>query len=388
MGAVSAQYSIQKLYNDPLLRVTISKVAASKPEEQKRAASVALALALVLGVAQALFFGARADVVIAGLGVVKRDSAILEYAVSYLSVRAWGAPVGSMLLALTGIYRGTGDTRTPLAWSLIATVINVLLDPLLIFGLGLGTGGAALATVLAQFTAVVGLLSRVEVERIALKELVGALTKYVATAGLMVTRNFGKVFAFAFVTRQAAQLGVVPAAAFALTFQIGFATSQLAEALATATQVTLAKELHSTGQRRVDFLKYVMSWGLRAGLGVSALLSVVTWLAREPLLRSLTSDAAVQAAASAVIPVVCVCQVFKAMAYPLNGSLMGGLDWTFLTAAMWVASLTCVSVARVLGAGSLQGIWCALVTFFAMQCALGLLRIRSGTGIWSCLRAA
>jgi len=89
-----------------------------------------------------------------------------------------------------------------------------------------------------------------------------------------------------------------------------------------------------------------------------------------------------------VIPVVCACQVFKALAYPLNGSLMGGLDWTFLTAAMWVASLTCVSVARALGAGGLQGIWCALVTFFAMQCALGLLRIRSGTGIWSCLRAA
>eukprot|EP00929_Paragymnodinium_shiwhaense_P069037 TRINITY_DN34833_c0_g1_i5.p1 TRINITY_DN34833_c0_g1~~TRINITY_DN34833_c0_g1_i5.p1 ORF type:complete len:281 (+),score=68.48 TRINITY_DN34833_c0_g1_i5:206-1048(+) len=279
-----------------------------------------------------------------------------------------------------------GDTRTPLKWSLIATLINVALDPVLIFVLGMGTGGAALATVLAQLVAVIGLLTKVEAELIGFKELGAALTKYVATAALMVARNFGKVFAFAFATRQAAQLGVVPAAAFALTFQIGFATSQLAEALATATQVTLAKELHSSGARRADFLRFVINWGIRCGLYVSGALSVATWLARGPLLRSLTSDLAVQAAAAAILPIVSLCQVFKALAYPVNGSLMGGLDWSFLTVAMWMASASCVGVAKM--AGGLQGIWVALTMFFSVQCALGLLRIRSGTGIWRHCAAA
>lgn len=52
--------------------------------------------------------------------------------------------------------RATGDTKTPSAVMSVAAVINVILDPLLIFGLGpfpeLGIKGAAIATVAARMT--------------------------------------------------------------------------------------------------------------------------------------------------------------------------------------------------------------------------------------------
>ena len=50
--------------------------------------------------------------------------------------------------------RATGDTKTPSAIMLVAVIVNVILDPLLIFGLGpfpmLGLAGAAIATVVAR----------------------------------------------------------------------------------------------------------------------------------------------------------------------------------------------------------------------------------------------
>lgn len=61
-------------------------------------------------------------------------------------------------LALTrsagqGVFRGLGDTRTPLAATLGCNAANLVLNPLLIFGLGWGVAGAAQATVLAEVRA-------------------------------------------------------------------------------------------------------------------------------------------------------------------------------------------------------------------------------------------
>merc|ERR1719221_1750980 len=71
------------------------------------------------------------------------------------------------------------------------------------------------------------------------------LRNFVATAGVMIARNWGKVFCFTFMARQAALQGTTIAAAYGLVFQLGFATSQVAEALATSTQVLLAQALQA-----------------------------------------------------------------------------------------------------------------------------------------------
>lgn len=54
-----------------------------------------------------------------------------------------------------GIFRGLGDSNTPLITVLIACVFNILGDLLLVPVFGLGAKGAAMATVLAQFISVV-----------------------------------------------------------------------------------------------------------------------------------------------------------------------------------------------------------------------------------------
>ena len=55
-----------------------------------------------------------------------------------------------VVLAATGVLRGLQDTRTPLVVAAIGAVANVVLNLVLVYGVGLGIAGSALGTVLAQ----------------------------------------------------------------------------------------------------------------------------------------------------------------------------------------------------------------------------------------------
>lgn len=67
-----------------------------------------------------------------------------------------------MNLTLTGLYTAQGDSKTPFKANLAGLVLNMILDPLLILGIGpfpkLSVAGAAIATVAAQFLVMVVML--------------------------------------------------------------------------------------------------------------------------------------------------------------------------------------------------------------------------------------
>ncbi|MFZ5851105.1 MAG: MATE family efflux transporter, partial [Actinomycetota bacterium] len=78
------------------------------------------------------------------------SAAVAPYAETYLRVALAGLPGMLIVLAATGVLRGLQDTRTPLAVAAVAAVVNVLLNLVLVFGLGLGVAGSALGTTLVQ----------------------------------------------------------------------------------------------------------------------------------------------------------------------------------------------------------------------------------------------
>ena len=121
------------------------------------AVSTALLLALVVGVVQGAFFFVFARGVLR-LSLVTPASAMYPSALAYLRICSLGAPAATLWLATNGIFRGLGDTTTPLACALAFTGLNAIFDPLLIFTCGMGAAGAAAGTALAQTIALVPLL--------------------------------------------------------------------------------------------------------------------------------------------------------------------------------------------------------------------------------------
>lgn len=75
---------------------------------------------------------------------------VFEYSYIYILTIFIGIPITFLYNILAGIIRAIGDSKTPLLFLIISTIINLGLDILFISQYGMGVFGAALATVLAQ----------------------------------------------------------------------------------------------------------------------------------------------------------------------------------------------------------------------------------------------
>ncbi|MBP3520332.1 MAG: MATE family efflux transporter [Oscillospiraceae bacterium] len=86
---------------------------------------------------------------------------IYERAYLYIVTIFAGLPAYFLYNFAAGILRSLGDSRTPVIWLIVASVVNVVLDILFILAFHMDVFGAALATVLAQGLAGVGCLIRI-----------------------------------------------------------------------------------------------------------------------------------------------------------------------------------------------------------------------------------
>jgi putative MATE family efflux protein len=88
------------------------------------------------------------------LALMGTEDAVLGQAVVYSRITFCGAISMLILFIVNSVFRGTGDVKIPMISLGISSIINIILDPLLIFGLGpfpeLGVKGAAIATVIGQ----------------------------------------------------------------------------------------------------------------------------------------------------------------------------------------------------------------------------------------------
>ena len=91
---------------------------------------------------------------------VPHHSPLYQPATGYLQTRAWAAPCVALTAVATGLFRGAGTTLVPLRASLLASGVNLVLDPVLMFGpiVAWGVKGAAAATAVSQLAATVVLV--------------------------------------------------------------------------------------------------------------------------------------------------------------------------------------------------------------------------------------
>jgi putative MATE family efflux protein len=83
--------------------------------------------------------------------IVGLNNPVLEQsAANYLLLIGLTIPFSFQNLFFTSVFIGYGDSRTPFRINTTAFILNMILDPLLIFAAGLGINGAALGTVIAQ----------------------------------------------------------------------------------------------------------------------------------------------------------------------------------------------------------------------------------------------
>lgn len=112
-------------------------------EEANTFASTAVFLALVLGLLLSLLGLCRLDGLIWALGSTQT---IYPYAREYAGYILVGAPVMVLAFTLNNLLRWQGLANLAVIGLATGGVLNILLDPLFIFGLNMGIGGAGAAT--------------------------------------------------------------------------------------------------------------------------------------------------------------------------------------------------------------------------------------------------
>lgn len=107
----------------------------------------AVALGLVVGLAisaVSLIWGPR---ILFALGATGEINTL---AWSYFQVISWGLTFSVLSAFFRGILTGEGDTMRPMAILGLGMVLNIIFDPIFIFGLDMGVRGAAMATMISQ----------------------------------------------------------------------------------------------------------------------------------------------------------------------------------------------------------------------------------------------
>lgn len=128
------------------------RIGCGEKKEAHRYAQVAVQLTILMGLFYAMICVLFTDQLV---GFFKlSDIEAQRAAVDYTRI-ACGLIVFSFLtLTLTGIYTAQGDSKTPFLANFIGLIMNMILDPILILGLGsfpkFGVMGAAIATVTSQ----------------------------------------------------------------------------------------------------------------------------------------------------------------------------------------------------------------------------------------------
>ena len=80
---------------------------------------------------------------------------LLSETIIYLTICFIGIPFITAYNIISSIFRGLGDSKSPMYFIAIACVVNIILDYLFIGGLHLGAAGAALGTTLSQTVSVI-----------------------------------------------------------------------------------------------------------------------------------------------------------------------------------------------------------------------------------------
>lgn len=133
------------------------RLGEKRPEEAARTMGTAYtAILVVTAVLVALLLSTLRPV----LAFFGASEAIMPYAQEYTAIVGAGFFFFASSMAASSLIRAEGNAKASMIGMLIGALLNCVLDPLFIFGLGMGVAGAAWATVISQAAACAYLFSR------------------------------------------------------------------------------------------------------------------------------------------------------------------------------------------------------------------------------------
>lgn len=281
------------------------------------------------------------------LEMMSTPAEVIDGAVTYMRIYFLGMPVMLLYNFGSAILRAVGDTKRPLYFSMLAGVVNVLLNLFFVIVVGIDVAGVAIATTVSQGIAAVLALYclvktdapyRVELKKLCIKkEKLLIMAKYGLPAGIQ-----GASFSISNVIIQSS-INSFGAAAMAGNT----AAANIEGFVGTATdafyQAAMSFTAQNLGAKKPERVKKIMLDCLMLSVAVAFVMGVGAYVFGSPLLSIYTSDPEVISYGLKRMAVVCAFQFIG----PLMGvmsSILRGSGYSFIPMAI---TIVCVCVFRI-----------------------------------------
>jgi MATE family multidrug resistance protein len=304
---------------------------------------------------------------------------------AYLAVRLMGAPFLYGTIAFGAFLQGRGDTRSPMIATLLSNVVNVVLDPILVFGLAgapqLGIAGAGLAAVLSWVVGLTWLLQCVRpiLAATPARPDLGVMGDVWRIGSPMGVQMLADVASFGIFAGFIARVGDADLAAHVITIRIMCISFLPGYAIGEAASVLVGQ---AVGAGRLDDAR--AAWRSASFIAVAVMMGwgVVFVGLPGPLIAMFAPSPDVVAVARQLLLIAAAVQLFDGLATVAYSALAGAGDTRFTMlwngVICWFVKLPlawCLAIPLGLGA---TGAWLGLSAEIVALAAVGVWRIYSG----------
>lgn len=355
---------------------TAQAVGAGDEAEVRTALWRALLLAGGLGVVLILL---QIPISTVSLSLMNGSDSVNALTQDYIAVRIWGAPAALALFALMGCLIGLGHSKSLLLVQVFLNGLNITLDIWFAGFLGMGVGGIALGTAVAEWSSVglaLFLVLRIlrqrhqDVEAFVplprLRDWVRLRHTLSVNSHIMI-RTLLLVFSFAWFVRQSAQFGDDVLAANHILLQLISFSAFFLDAYAYVTEALVGEAAGAKNRQRFDDAVRKSS---ELALVTAAVLAIIILFGGEFAAQLLSTHEQVWYQVSLVLPWAALYVLLAVVAFQLDGIFIGTTRTREMrnAAIVGTAIFLPLSLLAIRWAG-IHGLWLSFVVYVCLRAA-------------------
>ncbi|MDH7446226.1 MATE family efflux transporter [Aquimarina sp. 2201CG14-23] len=308
--------------------------------------------------------------------LLKAEGQVLEYCISYYSIRVWGFPLSLFVFAIFGIFRGLQNTFWPMIIALIGVLANIILDIVLVYGIEgvlepMHLEGAAWASLFSQMLMAVLsfilLLKKTDVSLRLEKLWHPEMKRFLVMSGNLFIRSLALNTTLLLAVREATSLGTNYIAAHSIAIQLWLFFAFFIDGYGGAGNILGGRLLGAKDYKSLVIMaKKVNVYGVI----VACILGGISLLIPEQLALIFTKDQEVLTIFTGFFYLVVIALPINALAFVGDGIFKGLGETSFLRNVLigstFFGFIPTLLIARYFD-WKLHGIWIAITVWMLIR---------------------
>ena len=324
-----------------------------------------------------------------GEGLLQRLGAtesVLPLSWDYLKVSLIGLPFMVFSTFFRSILSGEGDMKLPMAVAGLGTILNIILDPIFIFTLGYGVGGAAMASAISQLIVFVIFVYMLFVKehayiRFRMRDFSPSIfiIKDIIRVGLpasmsMIIMAFGQLVFNRILVRFSTDAVAAYQVGGRMDMVIFLPIMAIASALTTLVGMFF-------GAKEIEKIKFIAKYGIIRSMMVTGVLSIILYIFSPLIVKIFTLDVGIQSIAVTYLRFICLIYPLIAIGMTVGRILQGlgkGLPMLVITSIRILALSAPLALYFIMVLNKpIEWVWYAMIISTIVSVAISLIWLKS-----------